>query len=136
MTTDINSSLNVFDDGAVLLGSVIWSLSIALMFFKLLCFKGWFFHRHQVKSTLLGPVDRASLYRWTLSTKHAGHTSQLCEDLTMSYKVRSNTKIIQPLLQRKKRCGLKHIRVRPDWEASERATKKDRTYVLLSKRPY
>jgi hypothetical protein len=25
-------------------------------------FKGWFFPRHQVKPTLLGPVDRASLY--------------------------------------------------------------------------
>jgi hypothetical protein len=29
-----NSSLNVFDDGAVLLGSVIWTLSIVLMFFN------------------------------------------------------------------------------------------------------
>jgi hypothetical protein len=28
-------------------------------------FKGWFFPRHQVKPTLLGPVDRANLYRWT-----------------------------------------------------------------------
>jgi hypothetical protein len=28
-------------------------------------FKGWFFPRHQVKPTLLGPVDRASLYQPT-----------------------------------------------------------------------
>jgi hypothetical protein len=30
----INSSLNVFDDGSVLLESVFWTLFIALMFFK------------------------------------------------------------------------------------------------------
>jgi hypothetical protein len=29
-------------------------------------FKGWFSPRHQVKPTLLGPIDRASLYLWTL----------------------------------------------------------------------
>jgi hypothetical protein len=28
-------------------------------------FKGWFLTCHQVKPNLLGPVDRASLYRWT-----------------------------------------------------------------------
>jgi hypothetical protein len=28
-------------------------------------FKGCFFPRPQVKPTLLGPVDRASLYRWS-----------------------------------------------------------------------
>jgi hypothetical protein len=38
------------------LGSVFWTLSIALMFFKLLRFKGRFFPRPQVKPTLLGPV--------------------------------------------------------------------------------
>jgi hypothetical protein len=26
--------------------------------------EGWLFPRHQVKPTLLGQVDRASLYRW------------------------------------------------------------------------
>jgi hypothetical protein len=46
------SSLNVFDDGAVLLGTAFWTVSIALMFFKPQRFKGWFF------PTLLGPVDR------------------------------------------------------------------------------
>jgi hypothetical protein len=29
-------------------------------------FEGWFFPRHQVKPNLLGLVDRASLYRWTM----------------------------------------------------------------------
>jgi hypothetical protein len=29
-----SSSLNIFDDGAVLLGSVIWTLSIVIMFFN------------------------------------------------------------------------------------------------------
>jgi hypothetical protein len=33
-------------------------------------FKGWFFPHLQVKPTLLGPVDRASLYRWTLWLKN------------------------------------------------------------------
>jgi hypothetical protein len=51
-------------------------------------FEGWLFPRHQGKPTLLGPVDQASLYRWTLSTKHAGHTFQLCEDLAVSYNVK------------------------------------------------
>jgi hypothetical protein len=67
-----NSSLNVFDDGAVLLGSVIWTLSIALMFFKPQHFKGWFFPRPQVKHTLSielacigGPLIEASLIDWT-----------------------------------------------------------------------
>jgi hypothetical protein len=62
---NLDSSLNVFDDVAVLLRSVFWTLSIALVFFKQQRFKGWFFPRHQVKPTLLGPVDRAILYRWT-----------------------------------------------------------------------
>jgi hypothetical protein len=59
-------------------------------------FKEWFFPRHQVKPTLLGPVDQASLYRWTLSTKHAGH--QLCEDLAMSYKVTILTVLFEALI--------------------------------------
>jgi hypothetical protein len=40
-------------------------LSIAFMLFKPQRFKGWLSPRPQVKPTLLGPVDRASLYRWT-----------------------------------------------------------------------
>jgi hypothetical protein len=36
----MGSSLNVFDDGAVLLGSVFCTLFIALMFFKPLRSKG------------------------------------------------------------------------------------------------
>jgi hypothetical protein len=47
-------------------------------------FRGMVFPSSSGEPNLLGPVDRASLYRWTLSTKHAGHTFQLCEDLTMS----------------------------------------------------
>jgi hypothetical protein len=43
----------------ILLESVIWTLSIILMFFKPQRFKGWFFPRSQVKPTLLGLVDRA-----------------------------------------------------------------------------
>jgi hypothetical protein len=35
------------------------------MVFKPQRFKGCLFPRSQVKPTLLGPVDRASLYRWT-----------------------------------------------------------------------
>jgi hypothetical protein len=47
----------IFDDGAVILGSVIWTLSIVLTFFN--------HNVSRVEPTLLGPVDRASLYRWT-----------------------------------------------------------------------
>jgi hypothetical protein len=53
---------------------------------------------------LLGPIDRASLYRWALSIKHAGHIFQLCEDLVVSYKVDS-IKIIIALLSRYKTYG-------------------------------
>jgi hypothetical protein len=42
-----------------------FNLSVALMFFKPQRFKGWFFPRPQVKPTLLGPFDQASLYQWT-----------------------------------------------------------------------
>jgi hypothetical protein len=44
-------------------------------------FKGWLFPRHQVKPTLLDPVNRASFCWWILSIKHAGCTFQLYEDL-------------------------------------------------------
>jgi hypothetical protein len=46
----------------ILLRSVIWTVSIVLMLFKPQRFKGWFFPRHHVKPTLLGPADQASLY--------------------------------------------------------------------------
>jgi hypothetical protein len=49
---------------------------------------------------LLGPVDRASLCRWTLSTKHAGYTFQLCEDLTELQKWRDNIGMNQRLYRR------------------------------------
>jgi hypothetical protein len=82
------SSLNVFDDGAVLLRSVIWNLSIVLMFFKTTTFQGMVLPSSSGENYSVGYSDRASLYWWTLSTKYAGHTFQLCEDLTMSYKVK------------------------------------------------
>jgi hypothetical protein len=52
-----DSSLNAFDDGDVLLGSIIWTIHRPYVF-KPQRFKGWFFPRPQVKPTLLGPVDR------------------------------------------------------------------------------
>jgi hypothetical protein len=57
MPGQYNSSLNVFDDGAVLLGSVFWTLSIAIKFFEPQRFKEWFFPHPQVKPTLMGLVD-------------------------------------------------------------------------------
>jgi hypothetical protein len=43
-----------------------WTLSIALTFCKPQRFKGCFFPRPQVKPTVLGLVDQASLYLWTI----------------------------------------------------------------------
>jgi hypothetical protein len=42
-------------DGAVLLGSVIWTLSIILMFSKAQRFKGWFFPRPPTEA---GSIDQ------------------------------------------------------------------------------
>jgi hypothetical protein len=53
-----------------LLVSAFWTLSIDVMFFKPQHFKRWFCPRPQVKPTLLGPVDQASLYQWF--KKHKG----------------------------------------------------------------
>jgi hypothetical protein len=55
------SSLNVFDDGV----DAIYNLDFIHRPYvsQPRCFKVWFFPRHHLKPTLLGPVDRASLYR-------------------------------------------------------------------------
>jgi hypothetical protein len=42
--------------------------------FATITFRGMVLPLSSGEPTLLGPVDRASLYRWTLSTKYAGHT--------------------------------------------------------------
>jgi hypothetical protein len=53
-------------EGIPLLDSVFFLLNpLPLYFFKPQHFKGWFFPRLQVKPTLLGPVDQASLYQST-----------------------------------------------------------------------
>jgi hypothetical protein len=54
----VQSVHHVFDNGAELLVSVFWTLSIVTVFFpKPLHFKGWLFPRPLVKSTLLDPLD-------------------------------------------------------------------------------
>jgi hypothetical protein len=63
----VGSSLNVFGDGAVILRSVMWTLIHRIYILQPQRFRGWFFPRHQVKPTLLGPIDRASLYQWTIT---------------------------------------------------------------------
>jgi hypothetical protein len=52
------SSLNVFDDGAELLISIFWTLSIIIVFFlKPPRFEGWLFPHPQVKPALLDLFD-------------------------------------------------------------------------------
>jgi hypothetical protein len=46
------------------------------MFFKPQRFKRWFFPRPQVKPTLLGPIDRVSLYQWSTESKQQIHHRQ------------------------------------------------------------
>jgi hypothetical protein len=60
---------------------LLFGLYPSSLCFATTTFRGMDLPSSSVKPTLLGPVDRASLYRWILSTKHAGHTFQLCEDL-------------------------------------------------------
>jgi hypothetical protein len=54
-------------------------------------FKGCFFPRHQVKPTLLGPIDRASLYRWTFRQKHLDtEWLQFCSKLSLYCSIHKN----------------------------------------------
>jgi hypothetical protein len=52
----------------------------SLCFLKPLRFKGWFFPRPQVKPTLLGPVDRPSLYQWTIDRSNTAPLSKTFRD--------------------------------------------------------
>jgi hypothetical protein len=56
------SSLNVFDDGAVLLRSILWTLSIVTVFCNHNVSRDGSFSSSG-EPNLLGPIDGASLHR-------------------------------------------------------------------------
>jgi hypothetical protein len=60
------SSLNVFDDGAVTLGSVIWTLSTVLMFFN-----------HNVSRIEASSTDRNQQSRFNLMTREEPYLEML-----------------------------------------------------------